>query len=133
MLLSIFIVLIILYSLVAIKVDEWISISALGFKTETPQLFLINPGRYSFIRSILFLGALATSFFLPIRLSICFIFLYIVWLGAHWVGRKLAIKTYRRVLNEMASEESDPKQKSEFELASRKSDKELINEILAAL
>jgi hypothetical protein len=62
---GIFIILTALYALVSVKVDGWITILALGFKSETPMMFIQNRKIYDFVRSILFLGALAISFLTP--------------------------------------------------------------------
>jgi len=49
-----FVILTVVYAVVAIKVDQWSTISYLGFKTETPQLFLSNPSLYHRTRILLF-------------------------------------------------------------------------------
>jgi hypothetical protein len=57
---ALFVGLIVLYAVVAAKVDQWITIAALGFRLETPQGFLEHPRAYDLIRSALFLSAAAT-------------------------------------------------------------------------
>ncbi len=51
---ALFILLVTVYGLVAVKVDQWYTISRLGFKMETPQLFLTNSQGYHNIRIMLF-------------------------------------------------------------------------------
>jgi hypothetical protein len=123
-----FLVLVVLYTLVATKVDEWITISALGFKIETPLMFLQKPRFYDVVRSALFLGAIATTvgmstipWFMGLGI------LALVWLGAGWVGRKKAFKNYRRILLEMVEQAETPKEKAELEAASKKTDQELMD------
>lgn len=122
------IVLVVLYALVSAKVDEWITISALGFKTETPLMFLQKPRLYDVVRSVLFLGAIAASFGMStIPWYIGLGILALVWLGAGWVGRRKAFNNYRKVLREMVEHAETPKEKAEYEAASRKTDQELMD------
>ena len=97
-----FVTLVVMYAVVAIKVDEWFTISRLGFKTETPQLFLTNSRLYHRTRILLFAGAVIALFFAP---AIPWYFgaagLFTVWLGAFWIGRKFAFNKYRQVYREM--------------------------------
>ena len=89
---AIFIILTALYALVSVKVDGWITILALGFKSETPMMFIQNRKIYDFVRSILFLGALAISFLTPNMPWITgVIILAVVWLAAGSIGRKKEI------------------------------------------
>ena len=50
------------------KVDEWITIAALGFKFETPSLFLQRPRNYDVFRVVLFLAACVGS--MPFRVEL---------------------------------------------------------------
>lgn len=99
---AIFVALVAVYAVVAIKVDEWFTISRLGFKTETPQLFLTNSQLYHRARILLFAGAVISLFFaLAIPWYVGVVGLFAVWLGAFWIGRKLAFNRYRQVCREM--------------------------------
>lgn len=123
-----FVVLIVLYALAAAKVDEWITISALGFKMETPLLFLQKPKLYDIARSLLFLGALVTSFGMTaIHWYTGLGILAIVWLAAGWVGRKKAFNNYRHILHEMIASADTPEEKSQYGVASKKTDQELMD------
>lgn len=93
--------LIAIYSFVAIKVDQWQTISMLGFKTETPQLFLQSPRLYHMVRIALFACAAVAAFFATgITRYISLAALAATWIGAFWLGRKLAFNTYRRIHRE---------------------------------
>lgn len=123
----IFLVLTILFSVVSAKVDEWITISALGFKSETPPMFLRWEGVYIVGRLILWLLAAAVSFamtFIPWYTGL--VILVIAWLGAGRVGKKKGFNAYRRILREMMESADTPEQKAEYETESKKSDQDLV-------
>jgi hypothetical protein len=117
------------YSVVAVKVDEWITVAALGFASETPLMFLTHPRRYHMVRSALFLGAIGTAFFLTSISGVIWVpALGIVWLMAGWLGRKKACNTYRRVLCEMAASANTAERKTRYEAELGKTDQELMEE-----
>lgn len=99
---GLFVALVLAYAIVAIKVDQWFTISCLGFKSETPQLFLTNPKLYQGVRILLFAAAVVTLFYarnIPWYLGAAV--LAVVWLGAFWIGRILAFADFRRIHREM--------------------------------
>ena len=122
----IFFVLISLYIVVSIKVDEWITISALGFRMETPEMFLKHPRAYDIVRSALFLCAVAMFFAMSTR-YVGGVTLALAWLGAGWIGRKKALNSYRRILGEMMDSAENDKEKAEYEAASKKTNQELMD------
>jgi hypothetical protein len=116
--------------LVSVKIDGWITISALGFKSETPMMFIQNPKIYDFVRSILFLGALAVSFITPDMPWITgVITLVVVWLAAGSIGRKKAFSVYRRILREMMAAVDTDSDRVEYKEASQKTDQELADTV----
>lgn len=130
----IFLVLTMLFAVVFVKVDEWITISALGFKSETPPMFLRREGVYIVGRLILWFLAAAVSFamtFIPWFAGIAT--LVVVWLGAGFVGQKKAFNHYRRILREMMESADTPEQKAEYETEAKKSDKELMHIVKLSL
>ena len=130
----IFIVFTVLYALVSVKVDGWITISALGFKSETPMTFIQNPKIYDFVRSILFLGALAISFVTPDMPWIAgVIVLVVVWLAAGSIGRKKAFSVYRRILREMMAGADTDSDRVEYKEASQKTDQELADMVESSM
>jgi hypothetical protein len=131
---GIFIILTALYALVSVKVDGWITISALGFKSETPMMFIQNPKIYDFVRSILFLGALAISFVTPNMSWITgVISLAVVWLAAGSIGRKKAFAVYRRILREMMAAADTDSDRVEYKEASQKTDHELADMVESSM
>lgn len=131
---AILIVLVLLYAIVSAKVDEWITISALGFKSETPMMFLQNPRIYDVVRSVLFLGATASSFGMKdLPWYVGLIALAVIWLVAGSIGRKKAFAKYRQVLREMIDFAETPEEKEEYEAASRKTDEELMNMVQTSM
>jgi len=126
---GIFIILTALYALVSVKVDGWITILALGFKSETPMMFIQNRKIYDFVRSILFLGALAISFLTPNMPWITgVIILAVVWLAAGSIGRKKAFAVYR-ILREMMAAVDTDSDRVEYKEASQKTDQELADTV----
>ena len=141
-------VLVFLYAFVAIKVDQWQTISILGFKSETPELFLRSPRAFHTVRILLFLCALAASYLAKgLAGYISFVALAATWLGAFWIGRKLAFNSYRKIYREMIeydeqtkasdpaeyarmTEGEDPRvRRADLEAGTRISDTELIAKV----
>jgi hypothetical protein len=125
----VFFVLLVLYSVVSAKGDEWITISALGFKTATPQFFLEKPRLYGLCRFVLFLGAAASVFwFTSAPWFIGLVLLGAASLGAALVGRKKAFATYRNTLRMMMEiEDNTPEQRAQYEAQAQKTDQELMD------
>ena len=129
-----FVVLVVLYALVSIKVDEWITISALGFKSETPMMFLQKPRFYDVVRSALFLCAVASSFgMVAVPWYVGLIVLAVAWLAAGSVGRKKAFAKYRQILREMMASADTPDERTEYEAASQKTDQELMDMVQTSM
>ena len=142
---ALFVTLVALYAIVAVKVDQWFTISRLGFKSYTPQLFLNNPRIYQVTRMVLF-GAAGIALFVTTAIPWYFgvIALAVVWLGAFWIGRRAAFNTYRQIHREMIEYEdavkvSDPSEyarildgvapsarRAELEEGARRTDQELV-------
>ena len=124
---SIFTIFLIIYTIIAIKVKQWITISALGFRSETPQYFFSYPIIYILIRSIFFLFALCSIFLIQaFPWYIGLIILIIIWFSAGWIGRKRAFKDYRRILREMIDYAESDEEKYEYKKEMIKTDIELI-------
>jgi hypothetical protein len=125
-----FFLLLIFYATTSTKVDEWITITALGFKTDTPKAFLKHPKAYALVCWTLFLAALATAFHvqtLPWYLTSAALFA--AWLGGGWLGRKRAYRTYRQIIWEMMEYGETPEQLVAYEAASKRTDKELAEAV----
>lgn len=128
------IILAMLYAMVSIKVYEWITISALGFKSETPVMFLQKPLFYDVVRSVLFLGAIATSFgMVAIPWYAGLAILPVVWLVAGSIGKKNAFNKYRQILREMAEIAETPDKQAEYKTGSKKTDQELMDMVQTSM
>jgi len=126
----VFIVFVVLYALLAVKVDEWYTISALGFKIATPMMFLKKPWMYSVIRSALFLATVGITFFITfVPWYISLVILAVVWFVAGVVGRIKAFNKYRQILHEMMEDSDSPDRRTELEILLNKTDKELIDTV----
>ena len=140
------------YCLVAVKVDQWFTISRLGFKSETPEFFLTRPQAYHWVRIALFVGSVAALLLesaVPWYWGLAVLFL--VWLGAFWLGRRLAFRTFRRIHREMIqldeslkiadpaeyermiSDEDPEERRVALEKGARMTDVELIDRVERAL
>jgi len=115
-----FIVFVLIYFWFSIKVDNWITIYNLGFKTETPLLFLRNQKIYDAIRVILFLTCLILTFYtIVIPWLICISVIAIIWILSGKIGRNKAFNKYREILKDLAEHEEDEQQKSEYIMESK--------------
>lgn len=122
----VFLLLVALYAGVAMKVREWVTISLLGFKLETPQLFLEQPWAYGLVRVLLFLVTAAIAFAIasaPWYAGIAA--LVVVDVAANLVGRRKAYATFRKLHLYLAESETDPQKKASLEAGARITDKEL--------
>lgn len=130
---SLFLVLLLIYAIVAVKVEEWTTIFLLGFRIETPQGFLARPGIYIFLRRALFvsaiLAAITTSAF---PWYVGFLALVAIACIAILIGRKLAYNNFRRVHRFLAEDETDPKELAAIEAGARLTDKELKARLVLA-
>ena len=123
-----FLVITVGYGRISVLVDSWLTISALGFKSETPLMFLQNPRFFGFMRSVLFVGAIALSFgFTNIPWYFGLIVLVVIWLIAGSLGRKKAYSLYRRILKEMMETAETDEERAEYEAASVKTNEELAD------
>ena len=124
----IFIVLLFLYFIVSVKVDYWMTIYALGFKSETPLLFLRNPGVYNLIRTLLFVGTAASTFFFnSIPWFLGLMVLVVLWGIAGSSGRNRAYKAYREIMKSLIDPEESHEDNEYYKNKSVKTDEELSN------
>lgn len=130
---AIFVGLVVLYTMFAAKVDEWITIAALGFKLETPQGFLKHPRAYDVVRSAIFLVAASTLFwtrYIPWYIGL--VVLAGAWLAAGRVGQRKAFATYRQVWREGLEDAGTPDDRVWREAESKRTDEELRERLLSA-
>jgi hypothetical protein len=130
----IYLIFIALYFAVSIKVDYWLTISILGFASETPEYFIRNSRAYDYFRGALFVLAVffaILSDLMPWYVDI--MFLFIAWLGAGNIGRKLSFKRYRTVLTEMLPFSETEQEKNDYLSKIQKTDMELLEETNAFL
>jgi hypothetical protein len=114
------------------KVDEWVTIAALGFKLETPQLFLQSPRNYDVIRLGLFIAACASLFgTTSIPWYAGAIVLGSAWFGTTWLGQRRAFATYRRICQEIVEDGETSEDQAWREAEARRSNEELRERILS--
>lgn len=111
-----YVVLLIAYAYLAMRVQCWRDISTLGFKLNTPEGYIRNPGRYHAIRSLLFLAtavaALATGK-PPIVKAL--VVLVGVWGLCFWLGRSDAFDAFRKTHKELLAYEDSVLQRDRRE------------------
>ena len=114
------------------KVDEWVTIAALGFKSETPQLFLESPRIYDVICIGLFIAACASLLgTTSIPWYVGAIILGSAWFGTTWLGQRRAFATYRRLCQEGVEDGETPEDKAWRETEAQRSNEELRDRILS--
>lgn len=125
-----FVVFAILYFTLSIKIDFWITISILGFQSETPVLFIQKPIYYEICRSALFLSAVATLFIISeFPWYVGAGFLAFLWLSSGRRGRNKAFNAYRNIMKEMLEYAETEEEKSQYLKAMHKINQELMDEI----
>lgn len=121
-----FLALLALYAFVAMKVEEWTTISLLGFKLKTPLLYLDHPGAYVLTRWTLFTVVAIASFNtqdLPWYAGIGALFL--VAFSVDFIAHRRAFNSFRRVYRYLAEAESDPNELADIEAGARITNSEL--------
>lgn len=118
-----------LYFLVATKVDEWITISVLGFETETPQRFLEKPYLYKGVSTTLFFVLIVLLFFIDFKV-IGGALIILFWFFSGYIGHHRAYYVYRKVIKEMIEYTEDENKKNELREALSKDDSALLDKIL---
>ena len=125
----IFIILLFIYIAAATKIDKWITIVKLGFKSNAPINFLNNSILYDIFRSSIFIALIATFFFMetvPWYLGVGTLFL--AWLGAGWIGRKNAYNTYRKNFEDLLNlEDNTEEEVKRFRREAKRTDEELAD------
>ena len=123
---TMFFVLLAVYAIVALKVEEWLTISVLGFRIETPQGFLEHPGAYTSVRLLLLVAAGLSAFITHSLLwYIGILVVAFAKFVAEYFGRKKAYASFRRLHRLLAADETDPNELAELEAGARLTDKEL--------
>lgn len=122
----VFIVFVFLYLVVSAKLESWKTISALGFKMETPLAFHQGSKIYDIFRTILFIIALTMCFVMTsIPWYVGLITLGVVWLCAGSIGRNIGINRYRNMWIERIEFVNTPEEKAQCEEMANMTDKEL--------
>ena len=108
------------------KVDEWITIAALGFKFETPSLFLQRPRNYDVFRVVLFLAACVSLYWAKsISWYAGTIVLGAAWFGTTWLGQRNAFTHYRGICREFVRDNLTSEDKAYWETQAEKSNADL--------
>lgn len=101
-----YIVLLVAYAVVAMRVQCWSDISILGFKLNTPQGYLDSPRRYHIFRAVMFFAAIIAALFAgspPIGKAV--IVLIVVWALCSWIGRNDAFDAFRQTHKDLLAYE----------------------------
>ena len=126
----IFLVFLSLYLFVGINIDQWITISLLGFKLQTPEFFMTNPRTYDVVRGLILAATAACLFGVTFAWYFGAGALLVAWFTTTWIGQRLAFNTYRTVWLELAEHaETEDDRTSALEYA-RKSNTELRDMVM---
>jgi len=131
---ALFLIFVTIYLWISIKVENWITLYYLGFKSETPPLFLKNQRIYDVARIILILICIALAFnAVLIPWFICLLIIAFIWVLSGKIGRNKAFNKYREIIIELAEQEMDEQQKSEYTEESKKSNHFLQDKVTKAI
>jgi len=121
-----FMILISAYLWFSIKIENWMTITYLGFPEETPLLYLKHSRIYTFIRALIFVLSIILSFFMTfIPWILCFLIVALFWVLSGKIGRDKAFNTYREIFTEAAITEENSDKKNDFIKESKKSNHEI--------
>lgn len=121
----VFIALLLAYLAIGIKVDQWITISLLGFKSETPLIFLKSPHILVRVRIGVFIAAAATLWGITFPWYLGGGALAVAWFTTAPIGQRLAFNDFRRICQELAETAETVDEKSYALVSSRKTNPEL--------
>lgn len=120
-----FLVFLSLYLVVGIKIDQWTTISLLGFKLQTPLLFLTNPRFYNLVQWLIFAATAACIFGATFAWYFGAGALLVAWFTTTWVGQRLAFNRFRAVCLEVADHAETEEDRASALESARKSNTEL--------
>jgi hypothetical protein len=126
----VFLLLLAIFSLVAIKVEEWATISALGFDLEVPLLYLTHRVLYAIARWVLFVIAALCSVVAVIPWYVGIVATCMVAMAANVIAHRLAFNTFRRIHRFLAETESDPSERAGMDAGARITNAELKARLL---
>lgn len=121
----IFLIFLSLYLVVGIMIDQWITLSLLEFKLQTPLLFLTNPRAYDVVRGFIFAATAACLFGITFAWYFGAGALLVAWFTTTWVGQRLAFNRFRAVCREIAEHAETEEDRTSALESARKSNAEL--------
>ena len=113
------------YGFLYLKTTEWLTISRLGFESETPEFYLQKHSLYNITCMFLFLIAICIPLLSKSVSSWGAILVVLEGLFITLKGRANAIKTYRKIVKEMINDSAD-----EANDILKKTDMEIWNELI---
>ena len=122
---AIFILLLALYFVVGVKIDQWITCSLIGLRLETPRLFMTRPRMYDAVRIAIF-GAAAVSLAevtFPWHFGLAA--LAAAWFATTWIGQTLAFNNYRKISKYLADTSETEEERATHLESAKKSNAEL--------
>lgn len=131
---ALFLFIVLLYFLLAAKIVAWRTLSLFGFDTELPFLYLKHPLRFEAARSALFLFAVVAFFLAPsISGFVAVPLLFASWYTSGQLGRRRAFSKYRSIMREMVEFAENNKERQDYLIEMRKTDKELLAQVEKSL
>ena len=125
-----FLVLVLIYFLFSLKLEEWLTISRLGFLSETPEGFIKNPRAYFYIAYSILIVAVIVSIrttVFPWYVSLGIIIFCFFASGIK--GRIKAIKLYKEIISDLLKTEKDPETIKYIKEELNKSNLQIINRV----
>ena len=115
------------------KIEYWMTISALGFKTQTPLGYLQSPGTFHLVNRVLGVAVLVSTLLEEDYFYIGIIVWILIQLSTAKTSRKLAYDKYREIVNELIINADEGEDTSDYEEYRAKTDEELAEMVDRAM
>ena len=119
--------------LLSMKIDYWMTISALGQKLEVPLAYMNSSGTYRLVNAILGIAVVLSPLTGGLEVYVGVIAWIIIWLASGVSGRNAAYNKYRQIAIEVAVSCDDSDEKERYQKEAAKSNDELAEQVKFAM
>lgn len=118
-----------LYLIIGVKVDQYVTIYTMGYKTEVPLAFLQYPNIYKLVSGLLFFCNLIILIFID-NWVLGLLILAVVWFIVGKIGHKNAFKNHREALRDLLENEKSEEMRSQLKTELEKNDSQFNEELM---
>ena len=122
---TIFVLLLALYFVVGVKIDQWITCSLIGLRLETPLYFMTRPRIYDVVRMTIFAATTVSLAAVTFPWYFGLAALASAWFATTWIGQTLAFNSYRKVAKYLADTSETEEERATYLEDVKKSNAEL--------